>query len=209
MKFDIRRVFTGCALLAAAVLFGSGHLQAQQIKTTQIYAKGILHEDGTRTDSVKDIQKRETAETTYDSRNVVIAKKVFMLNENGDPIQGIIYDGAGNLIARALFFFDDLGRITEERCVNAQGEIFRRVIRQYDPSGKPLPAKAFDFNVNAPSMKPSVLDFRKMVPGPDQEEGTTTNAPKQPGDKPTINKASPRTTTPPAKPKPAFGPGKK
>lgn len=208
MKFDIRSVFTGGALLAAAVLFGSGPLQAQQIKTTQIYAKGILHDDGTRTDSVKDIQKRETAETTYDSRNVVIAKKVFMLNENGDPIQGIIYDGAGNLIARVQFFFDDLGRITEERCLNPQGEIFRRVIRQYDPSGKPLPPKAFDFNVKSPTMKPSVMDFTKVVPGPDQTPGAVANEPKQPGQKPKISTASPRTTTPPAKPKPTFGAGK-
>ncbi len=208
MKFDIRSVFTSGALLAAAVLLGNGPLQAQQIKTTQIYAKGIMHEDGTRTDSVKDIQKRETAETTFDSRGVVIAKKAFMLNENGDPIQGIIYDGAGNLIARVQFFFDTLGRITEERCLNPQGEIFRRVIRQYDPSGNPLPAKAFDFNVKSPTMKPSVMDFTKVVPGPDQTPGSAANEPKQPGQKPKISTASPRITTQPAKPKPSFGAGK-
>lgn len=209
MKFEIRSVFTCCALLVAAIFFGTGHLQAQQIKTTQIYAKGIMHEDGTRTDSVKDIQKRETSETTFDARGVVIAKKIFMLNENGDPIQGIIYDGAGNLVARAQFFFDTLGRITEERCLNAQGEIFRRVIRQYDPSGKPLPAKAFDFNVKSPTMKPSVMDFTKMVPGPDQTPGASAGTPKQPGEKPQIQSASPRSTTQPARPKPAFGAGKK
>lgn len=191
-------------LLASGLLLFACPLQAQQIKTTQIYAKGILHEDGTRTDSIKDVQKRETSETTYNANNVVIAKKVFILNENGDPLQGIIYDGAGNLIARAQFFFDSLGRITEERCINPQGEIFRRVIRQYDASGKALPTRAFDFAVNAPAMKPAVMDFTKMVPGAGHESGTTSMQPKQPGQKPQITTASPRSTA-----KPIFGAGKK
>lgn len=205
MKLKIRGVSTWrAALLAVALPLGWGSVHAQQIKSTQIYAKGILHEDGTRTDSIKDVQKRETSEITYSANGVVIAKKVFLLNENGDPLQGIIYDGAGNLIARAQFFFDDLGRVTEERCINPKGEIFRRVIRQYDASGKALPSKAFDFAVNAPNMKPATMDFTKMLPGTGQESGAPSSQPKQPGQKPQIQTASPRNTS-----KPISGAGKK
>lgn len=171
------------ALLAgvAGVWFAlAAGVEAQQIVDTSMHAKAVLHQDGTRTDSVKDFTGRQLTETTYDSRNVAIAKKTFLLNENGDPLQGLIHDGAGNLIARVEFYFDSLGRLIEERCVNTRSEVFRRVIRQYDPTGKAHPPKAFDYAVNAPNMKPATLNFTTVVPGPEPASTTVTQAPGSP-----------------------------
>ena len=89
----------------------------------------------------------------------MIAKKKFLLGDNGDPTQGTIYDGADNVIARVHFEFDDLGRVIEERCTNNQNEIFQRVIRRYDASGKPLQPQVFNYPVKAPNMRPSKVDF--------------------------------------------------
>lgn len=154
--------------------------EAQQIVDTSMHAKAVLHQDGTRTDSVKDFTGRQLTETTYDSRNVAIARKTFLLNEGGDPLQGLIQDGAGNLIARVEFYFDSLGRLIEERCVNTRSEVFRRVIRQYDASGKALPPKAFDYSVNAPNMKPATLNFTTVVPGPEPATTTVNQTPGAP-----------------------------
>jgi len=148
---------TACFVLAISAASG------QQLISSKVHGKATLHEDGTRTESVKDTTKREMSDTTYDARGVAVCKKTFLLNENGDAIQGVIYDGAGNLIARVQFFFDDLGRVVEERCVNTQNQIFRRVIRMYDPAGKPLPPKAFDYEVNAPNMRAATMDFTKRT----------------------------------------------
>lgn len=168
-------------------------LAQQQIGNSQLHAKAVLHPDGTRTESVKDTTKREMMDSVYDSRGVVISKKVYLLNENGDATQGVIYDGAGNVIARVQFYFDDLGRVIEERCLNTKGEIFRRVIRQYDPSGKSLPPKAFDYQVNAPNMRASTLDFTKNSPATSSTPSSVANPVAEPGQTPQVMTVSPRT----------------
>lgn len=214
MKVEKHPVPRSPWLFAACLLLGGMSAVAQQGGPSAVSARAILHNDGTRTESVKDVSKREQKETTYDARGVAISKKIFLLNDNGDPMQGVIYDGADNLIARVQFFFDDLGRVTEERCVNTQGEIFRRVIHQYDSNGRPLPVKAFDYAVNAPNMKVGTINFTKIVPAPDQGSGTAPARPQQPGQTPQIMSVSPRsgTTTTPAEPpkkRGFFGFGKK
>lgn len=191
------------ATVAVFLAAGGLPLAAQQIIDLSMHAKAVLHQDGTRTDSVKDFSGRQITETTYDPRNVVVARKTFLLNENGDPLQGVIHDGAGNLIARVQFFFDSLGRLIEERCVNTRNEVFRRVIRQYDPAGKALPPKAFDYVVNAPNMKPATLNFTTVVPSPDAA-ATTAAAPANANGQPQIMTVSPggraavRPSNPPA-----------
>ncbi len=157
----------------------------------KIEARALLHQDGTRTDSIKDINKHEMTETTFSANNVAITKKKFLLNANGDPTQGVIYDGADNLIARVQFFFDDLGRLFEERCTNTQGEIFRRVIHRYDASGKPLPPDAHDYAVNSPKMRPAIIDFTHSPQRP--PAATRTGAPVLPGQGGQIETVSPRT----------------
>lgn len=173
---------------------------AQQIIDTTMHAKAVLHQDGTRTDSVKDFTGRQITETTYSANNVAIARKTFLLNENGDPLQGVIYDGANNLIARVHFYFDSLGRLMEERCVNTRNEVFRRVIRQYDASGKSLPPKAFDYAVNAPNMKPAPLNFTKVVPPPEQAPAASVPTEGRTPQIMTVSPATGRTTVQPASP---------
>ncbi len=203
----------GILVTVSVLLLGGSPLCAQQVKASAVHATATLHTDGTRSEAVKDVIKREMTETTYDSRGIVISKKIFLLNEAGDPMQGVIYDGADNLIARVQFFFDDLGRVIEERCVNPQGEIFRRVIRQYDANGKSLAPKAYDYAVNAPNMKPGRINFTNLVPPPDGGGAATSNQVQQPGDAPKIMTVSPRSTAPakPAEQKPRnpFGSGKR
>jgi len=177
-----------------------GRVQAQSYfyDTSIQHGKATLHDDGTRTESVKDMNKREITETTYDSRGIVISKKLFMVNENGDPIRGIIYDGQGNHIAKVDFGFDDLGRLRVERCTNMQGEVFRQVIHTYDPSGKRLRPQAFDYAVKAPNMKPATIDFTGRKPAPDRSVDTAgaaseTQQPQvvQPGQQPQVMSVSP------------------
>ena len=181
-----------CLLLAAALT-----ARGQAPNSTKVSATTTLHADGTRTDSVKDLFKHELTETTYDARRIVIAKKKFLLGDNGDPTQGTIYDGADNVIARVQFFFDDLGRVIEERCTNTQNEIFQRVIRQYDVTGKPLRPQVFNYPVKAPNMRPSKVDFtqspepRAPRPGAPPVNG----APARPGQSPQIETVSPGSRT--------------
>lgn len=183
----MRTVSALCLLLAAAPA-ASG----QAPKSTMVSATTTLHADGTRTDAVKDLIKHELSETTYDSRGVAIAKKKFLLADNGEPTQGTIYDGADNVIARVQFFFDDLGRVIEERLTNTRNEIFQRVIRQYDVAGKPLRPQVFNYSVTAPNMRPSKVDFTRSPDPRASRPGTPANSTRlPPGQGPQIETASP------------------
>ncbi|TLD70479.1 hypothetical protein FEM03_12175 [Phragmitibacter flavus] len=203
MKFNcsfLLRLAMGLMLLG---LLGGEVAVAQSIFYSGIqHGKKVLHDDGTQTESVKDMNKGEITETTFDSRGTPISKKTFQVNRNGDPIQGVIHDGAGNLIAKVLFGFDDLGRLKEERCVNTSGEVFRRVIHQYDAAGQKLRPLAYDFKVNAPNMKVATLDFTGRKRAPERvTPGNAVNAlnpgnPQptgvvQPGGQPQIMSVSP------------------
>jgi hypothetical protein len=184
-------------LLALGVFGGEG-LWGQSIFYSGVqHGKKVLHDDGTQTESVKDMNKGEIVETTFDSRGTPISKKTFQVNRNGDPIQGLIHDGAGNLIAKVMFGFDDLGRLKEERCVNTRGEVFRRVIHQYDAAGQRLRPLAYDFAVNAPHMKTATIDFTGRKRAPERVmPGNAVASPvqgevSQPGGQPQIMSVSP------------------
>lgn len=201
MFFDRSQGWLAFALAMAWGLLGVSTAGAQQ-RNTQL-GKAVLHEDGTKTETVRDRNKRELLETVFDARRVVISKKRFLLNANGDPTQGIIYDGAENVIAKVEFYFDELGRPIEERCLNTRNQIFRRVFHQYDPSGRPLQPKAFDYAVNAPNMKPATIDFTRRTPPPPavgQQPAVSMRAPsaaeaapvvRQPGQRPQVMSVSP------------------
>lgn len=153
--------FLGVYLLATAA---GG--QAPNPVSTMINARTVYHADGTRTESVKDPVTRELTEITYNANNVVVMRKIYLLNERGQVSQGNLYDGAGNLQARSQVFFDEFNRVKEERLVNLQGEVFQRTIHEYRPDGKPKPPKVINYNVKAPTMKPATIDFTKMTPPP-------------------------------------------
>ncbi len=189
-----RPVMTASCLLLMAVVWAVALPSSALAQGSQIYAKAVLHKDGTRTESVRDLTTGETTDSTYDTQGVLICKKVFLLNTNGEPTQGVIYDGANNLIARVKFYFDNMGRVIEERCTNVQGQIFRRVIRQYDINGNALAPKAYDYAVNAPSMKPATINFsRSQLIKDTESREVPMNSPRAPGQAPQVMSVSPRT----------------
>lgn len=162
-----------------------------------VSGKTTYFPDNTRVDSVLDRVKKETTEFTYDSRGVTIAKKVYLLNDQGMPTQGIIYDGAETFTARCQFYYDDIGRMIEQRMFNTAGDIFQRTIYAYDADGKPATPAIYKMkNVPAPSMKPRSIDFTgkksKLV-----SEGKPPPKAEivQPGQKPKIMSVSPRSGT--------------
>ena len=162
-------------LLLALLCVANGEDRPDIIKARTVY-----HPDGTRTESINDPSLREQREFTYDKNGVLVSKKIYLLNEKGQTMQGNIYDGRDVLKARAQFLFDELGRMSEERLTTLQGEVYQRIIFGYDAKGDPLPPKSQTYNVQAPDMKAAVVDFTKTAPqrgGLDRSQG----APAAPG----------------------------
>ncbi len=131
-----------------------------------IRARTIYHPDGTRTESVRNPDTHELTESTYDARSVIVSRHLYLLNEKGQVTQGSIYDGAGNLVARAQSYFDDFGRVKESRLFNLQGECFQQTLHEYAPDGKAKKPKTMNYNVRTPTMKPALIDFTGAAPPP-------------------------------------------
>jgi hypothetical protein len=144
-------------LFALSWLFlgGTAHAQGQP----RIYGRTIYHDDKSRTESVSDPATREMVETTYNTAGVAMIKKVFLLNEKGEPLQGNVYDGRGNLVARCQSLYDDFGRRKEDRLMNLNGEVFQQVLHEYDSAGKALKPKVINLNASSPTIRPQSVDF--------------------------------------------------
>ncbi len=135
-----------------------------------VVGKTVYHTDGSRTESVSDPGTRQMEQKTYDGNDVLILRRHYQLNENGQPVMGNLYDGSGNLVARSQSVLDGFGRLQEERLSNLQGEVYQQIIHEYDSEGKPKKPKVINYKVSSPTMRPAVLDFTNSQPG------TTTSA---------------------------------
>ena len=179
--------------LVLAVFCGTHAAAESRFATPKVEARTVLHDDNTKTESVRDQNRHQLTETVYNSNKVVIGKKTFLLNANGDPIQGVIKDGADHIIANVQFFFDDLGRVIEERCSNTQGEVFQRTIHRYDVNGKALPPLAYNYQVKAANMRPARIDFTQSAGMKNPAASVVLPQPAQPGAGPKIHTVSPTT----------------
>lgn len=158
--------FTIFGVLALATVLARGANPA----LTTVVGRTIYHTDNTRTESVQDPLTRELTETTYDTNNVLTVKKVFLLNEKGEPLQGNVYDGRGNLVARCRSVYDDLGRRKEDQLMNLNGEVFQQVIHEYGIDGKAKTPKVINLNVKSPTIKPGLIDLTKGAGAPQQPQ---------------------------------------
>lgn len=172
-------------------LFLGGILRAQGLP--RIYGRTIYHDDKSRTESVSDPGTREMVETTYNTAGVATVKKVFLLNEKGEPLQGNVYDGRGSLIARCQSIYDDFGRRKEDRLMNLHGEVFQQVIHEYDSAGKALKPKVINLNVATPTVRPQSVDFTQTQPAGTPNSGRFAPVPVGEGSAPAASGSAPAT----------------
>lgn len=174
MTFSTLKKRTARLVLGGLFLAFATGLQAQQ----RVVGRTIYHKDKSRTESVSNPEVREMTETTYTPEGVATVKKVFLLNEKGEPLQGNVYDGRGNLVAVVKCSYDEMGRRKEDRLMNLQGEAFQIVMHEYGSDGKALQPKVVNLNVaNMPTVKPAAIDFTQQStpPGAAPAQPATAN----------------------------------
>ncbi|TDU71428.1 hypothetical protein EI77_02552 [Prosthecobacter fusiformis] len=164
-----------------------------------VVGRTIYHADDSRTESVRDPNTRELTESTYNTAGQLTVKKIFLLNEKGEPMQGNVYDGRGNLVARVQSIYDEFGRRKEDRLMNLRGEVFQQVVHEYGKDGKALPPKVVNLNSQAaPMMKPAAIDYTQPIPenssrfAPQQIPAASQPAPTAPVSEPTGQEEKPK-----------------
>ncbi|MEQ1749923.1 MAG: hypothetical protein ABL974_10900 [Prosthecobacter sp.] len=169
----------------------------------RIIGRTVYHDDKSRTESVSDPSTREMVETTYTADNTMTVKKIFLLNEKGEPLQGNVYDGRGNLVARCKCLFDEYARRKEDQLMNLNGEVFQRVVHEYDSAGKAKTPQVINLNASAPSIRPQSVDFTQGGAAPGAADPASRFAPVQIPSSP-VSGVAPVTPPSDQKPKPSF-----
>lgn len=161
--------------LAFLSLVSSAHAGANQ---PGVVGRTTYYPDDSRTESVRDMNTREMTESTYNSAGQLTVKKVFLLNEKGETLQGNVYDGRGNLVARCQSIYDELGRRKEDRLINLQGQVFQQIIHGYGSDGKALQPKVINLDASRPSLRPQSVDYTGAAPAqpgtPNMDNGNSS-----------------------------------
>ncbi len=127
-------------LAAMAALIGTA-VSAPRVRERQdgdVWVRTVLHDDdGTRTVSKKDKNVKELVMQTYSANDILLQQSKFELDSRGRFVRGQILDRNNRLMFNCEFFYNNEGRLTEERVTDAAGLPVRRLFYQYDRLGNP------------------------------------------------------------------------
>jgi hypothetical protein len=116
-----------------------------------IWSRTILHPDGSRTVSKKDLEAQVINQETFNPSGTLVMKRVYQLNAAGKEQRGFVFDGYNQLIYRIGYIYDEIDRLKEELLYNMVGQVVRRQIYEYNRVGQLVrPVKAFTFEEAIP-----------------------------------------------------------
>jgi hypothetical protein len=137
-------------LLFSLALAASARAQGEQFATIKATTKYL--EGGMKSSTVVDPEARTAVETLTNSKDQVLKKTTFLLDERNFAIGAIHYDGKGNIRYKETFARDLAGNVVEAKFTSADGQ--------------PLGRRVFNFNGN------------KLVGGVDYDANGNVIAPK-------------------------------
>lgn len=113
-----------------------------------IRATTVLHDDGTKTVTVTDPDKKTSEASTYTANDKLIEKIVYTLNDQNQPVTGIVYTKTGVPAFKASYKHDALNRVTEEDDYTMDGQLIRRFTYDFTADGRVGAIHAFDAQGN-------------------------------------------------------------
>lgn len=135
-KLFVLFCFVGTAISASA--------QEPAVKATT-----IMHQDGSRTAKVVNLEERMSEETTYEAGSDRISRRtVYALDENGNPTRSSVYDAKGKLVYKAEFKRNGANQIGEEIGYSPSGQVLRRLVFNYGSDGRVTKVDVYDAQGN-------------------------------------------------------------
>ncbi len=149
-------------VLAASLLAVPNLLAGSWTKSENVWSRIVEHPDGTRTLSKQDIKTNTLEEATYTEGNVLVKRRLFQLDDLGNPRLAMLFDGKSNLLARTEYFYDEYGEIKEEVLFNTKGQLLRRLVYGLNAGIDERP-RAFTYDPNAPDKAPVQTEDAEAV----------------------------------------------
>src|ERR1043166_8609146 len=135
---------TFCIFLSIA--FSSSVSLAQDEGGGTIKVTTRLLPDGTKAVLKTNIEEHTMESLTYDGSDKLKQRIVYMLDEQDQPMSGIIYAPNGQPAYKASYKHDQFGRIIEEADYTLNNQLIRRFV--YEFRGKDVRVRAFDATGN-------------------------------------------------------------
>ena len=110
---------------------------------TPIKVTTAIHDDGTRTDTVKDVDNRTSETRTYSSSQKLRERCVYTLDDQGREVEGVVYNAKEAIVSRVALQYDALGNLRERAEKAPNGTLLRRFVYTQDPSGR-VTVRTFD-----------------------------------------------------------------
>ena len=134
------------ALLAFALgLLPVAGLLAQD---ASIKVSSVLHADGTRTETVTNLEERTSEEKQVNAAGKMLRRTVYTLDEQGLPSGGTHYSAKNVPTYRFEFTRDTMGRIAEEKDYTVDGKLFQRLVYRFGSNGKVIGIDTYDAQGN-------------------------------------------------------------
>lgn len=113
-------------------------------ETGGIRAKTVIHEDGTRTETVTNSQARTSESTQKDSSGKILQRVLYRLDANDQPDAGIVYDPKGRILYKMKIKRDAQNRVTEQIDYSAKDAFVQRMVFSYDSLGRMVKIDTYD-----------------------------------------------------------------
>ncbi|CAN5211311.1 hypothetical protein BH23VER1_BH23VER1_26340 [soil metagenome] len=148
------RWFHGAILAMVVSVLALPSLSASSWKKVgNAWSRIVEHADGTRTFSKQDIRTKTLEEATYSEGDVLIKRRLFQLDDLGNPRLAMLFDGRSNLLARTEYIYDEYGDLKEEVLFNTRGQLLRRLLYGLSAGIDERPV-AFTYDPNNPDGTP-------------------------------------------------------
>ena len=138
----------GACFLLIALAGVSGGLAQDEGSDNAIHAITTLHEDGTKTVTITDPDKRTSEASTYDARDKLIQKIIYALDDNNRPATGVVYAKDNSPVLKTVYKHDDMNRLSEEDDYTMDDQLLRRFVYDFDSSGDITQIHTFDSQGN-------------------------------------------------------------
>ncbi len=123
------------AALAALVVLPAS-LAPAQARRDKVLARVTIHEDGSRTHTVRNDGDRILEQRTYNAASILLMKRIFQLDRQGRALSGVAFDGRSNLLFTMRYMFDKNGRLYEEQIYDKGNRVIRLLRHSYGADGK-------------------------------------------------------------------------
>jgi hypothetical protein len=151
-------------LLGTALLPGLCAAQDDSTADNTIHAITALHPDGSRTVTITNPDNHSSEASTYDAAKRLIEKIVYALDDNNQPVSGVVYTSKNTPAFKTVYKHDESNRITEEDDFTMADQLMRRFTYEFGPDGKLARVRAFDSQGNELQQTGAQKDERQSLP---------------------------------------------